>query len=355
MSKAVASSITLYFWHKRESHEKKLLHVSLACHRAGKQDIYVSFWERACSSHLATHADFHTDVSYDRHKLGEGIERRYTLTTLDVEKVVQAFLVFKDNMNARGSLGYGVLLPSFPKTAVGLTAYLLEKGGVFDLVPDPRKTVLSTVLKVSVCVSAAAALVGVITYNRFPKVDTAKVDLYYGSLAREVYHFERELAPLLASGIRVLIPPLPGNDPLFQRGQQLVARLDGSLIEAATLRKHYFYKLLSPVGLNRTNSYNLAGFIEQRKSHIFKGSIISTLMMVAGMGFYHLNNRYLTGHFSSYDLITAVMDAVEKEAWLASQPRLERAVFKTKNAVYLGGFFIASLAGLAFKWWNRKL
>jgi hypothetical protein len=119
-------------------------HVALEMHKGGEnnENYYASFWPGKCRSPencQETESHFHekldTDQFLEDGKRGED----FKLVSLRIDTMIQAFLDFKRRKHYIWSeTGSGIFRKSYARNCAGLTLYLLEAGGIKQLLQDQK-------------------------------------------------------------------------------------------------------------------------------------------------------------------------------------------------------------------------
>ena len=145
--------VNVLFW-KHE--EVKLCHVALQILFPNQDEIYVSFWhESSTEQHQQSCGNqfhFHRSCAEDQRFLGPATQK-IELYSLKIEPLTAAYRKFRENPDGRGSLGYGIFSRAYPKTAIGLTWHLLEKGGIYRLAPSYNNGTYARIFRIMAIVA----------------------------------------------------------------------------------------------------------------------------------------------------------------------------------------------------------
>lgn len=141
--------VNVLFWKNEDS---KLCHVALQILSPGKSEFFISFWNGpltdAHREKCGAEAHFHQTLEQDEQVLGGLAVKKIELYSLKIPKLIAAYRQFSQNPKRIGSLGYGIISKPYPKNAVGLTYYLLVKGGIFELTPGYNDSVFNRIFRI---------------------------------------------------------------------------------------------------------------------------------------------------------------------------------------------------------------
>jgi len=294
----------VWIWQERENNTATTYHhISLETHTGGNQDhtTFISFYENSHPSHFPCKKQgvhFHLTKETDDQIYDKASLIHYDLL-LNIDSINHAFERFKQNPHGWASLGYHFLHNPYPFNSVGLTVYLLGKGGVFKHVLK-KGNIYSEIFRI-VAISGTAFSI----FNHL-----SSYQLYRLALSSDLKKYTSGLGRTLAISNSVNV----ACAKICKLAQEVISHYPSEEAVEINIAAEETNGLLNQIYPDRpsfslilTPSIRAAAYTASQE--IFKISGVCCVVTVAALGCYWLTNRYLVRQYNFSDVEELVQKA----------------------------------------------